>query len=159
MPNTSTNPDVLEQITGSLSLLFSVLMLTGINIAISGHLLGFVFNLETSGRDHFTLRIPFILHLKITGRQVAAGFAAFSLPLLVVGLFLHKAANEIFVMSMQATDKQWLACLALAACVSIITCLFLGAIRMIWLMFDLWRENRKKPPGPSPEERVQKLIS
>ena len=83
MPNAPQKTDPFDQTLSALGLLFSVLMLAGINIAISGHLLGFVFNLETSGKEHFTLRIPFVLHLKIKGKQVAAGFAAFSLSLLV----------------------------------------------------------------------------
>ena len=64
MPNASPKTDALDQIVDALGLLFSVSMLAGINIAISGHLLGFVFNLEAGGKDHFTLRIPFVLHLK-----------------------------------------------------------------------------------------------
>ena len=140
----------------SLSILLSTVVISGINIAISGQLLGYVLGLNSDASDHFTLRIPYLFRLQAQGRQVAAGFASFSLSLLLVGLELPAVARRVFIDSLQATDKQWIACQGLAAIISVGVCLGLGAMRTSWSYYSA---QVNVIEAPSPQERAANLIA
>jgi len=141
-----------------LSPILSTVFISGINIIISGHILGYVFDFSQSGKNHFTLRVPLILRLGIRGNRAFAGFAAFTISMLIVGIFLPKQANQIFIQNMGATNSQWTAIQSLAASISVVSCLILCALRSISVNIRSWFNKMKKASiEPTAEERVRKL--
>ena len=142
-----------------LSTILSTVFISGINIIISGQILGHVFAFSQSGKNHFTLHVPLMLRLGIRGNRAFAGFAAFTISMLIVGIFLPKQANQIFIQNMGATESQWTAIQSLAASISVISCLILCALRSIWVTIRSWFIKRKESSiEPTAEERVRKLI-
>lgn len=149
---TPENKDILEL----LGIVFSTVFISGMNIILSGHLLGYVFNLNDHGGNRFTLKVPYILELKIRGDRVIAGFAAFSMSLMLVGFFLTDTAKTIFIDNLKATDNSWTACQALATSISLTVCLLSGGIKFFILGIKF--ASASSVEG-NPDERVQKLIS
>ena len=93
--------NLISQAASGLEIVLSTLVISGINIAISGHILGYVLNLDESGDNYFLLPFPPILKLRINGNKVFAGFASFTLSLLIVGCFLPSIAKLIFIENLQ----------------------------------------------------------
>jgi hypothetical protein len=149
---TPENKDILEL----LGIVFSTVFISGMNIVLSGHLLGYVFSLDDRGSNRFTLKVPYILELKIKGDRVIAGFAAFSISLLFVGFFLSDIANTIFMDNLKATENAWTACQALATSISLSVCLISGGIK--FFVIGVKFASSSSIEG-NPDERVQKLIS
>jgi hypothetical protein len=112
-----------------LGVLFSTVFISGINIALSGHLLGYILNLDERGANMFTLKIPFMLTIKIKGNKVIAGFAAFSISLMIVGFWFSDTAALVFMDRLKATESNWTACQALATSISLTFCLVIGGIK------------------------------
>ena len=151
--------NIAEQVIKVLGLVFSSVVISGINIAISGHILGYVFNFAEEGENHFTLPLPPVLRVRISGNSVFAGFASFTLSLLLVGCLMSEMAVQIFIHQLDATSSKWVACQSLAAGISVILCLVLGGIR--WFITDIFnrkRIERMKKDVLTPEERVRRLI-
>ena len=136
-----------------LETVLSTLFISGINIIISGHILGYAFGLSTSGKDHFTLYLPPVIRLKVSGKRTFAGFAAFTISLLMVGIFLSEYANQIFIVNLGATESRWTAAQSLAATLSLIFCLLISAVWMSVLTVQEWFSVRH-----AQKERVAMLI-
>ncbi len=172
MPNTSSKVDsaidplrIAEKITEVVAAILSTAFLSGINIVVSGHLLGYALSISgeeeaTNDGNVFWLRIPYIFSIRVRGALVVAGFTAYSVSLALTGTILPKYAKLIFIDNLNATTSQWNACQGLAALVSVVFCLMLAAFR---LLFDLWRAkeltNTRKVEVDTPEARVKKLVS
>jgi hypothetical protein len=150
-------PAGAERLISLMGVVFSTVVLSGINIAVSGQLLGYLFNLGKDGSDHFTMKIPSMLEIKLRGAQVAAGFAAFTVSLLLVGIFLSTAAHRIFVVQLGATENRWIASQALATSLSVTVCLLLGGVKTMVIVGRAYY-LRQSVPVPSDTERVARLI-
>jgi hypothetical protein len=154
----SDNSAVEGKILDLLALVFSTIVISGINIAISGHILGYVLNLDTSGDNHFTIPLPPVLRLEVKGSRVVAGFCAFSLSLLLVGVFLPGLSREVFIERLQATDSRWTAAQSLAAILSVALCVIAGSIKAFAIsLFGILAQ--RKEISESPEERARRLAS
>ena len=156
-----TNPAtiIVANIIDKLSTIFSTVSISGINIIISGHILGYLFSFNNSGKNHFTLLVPPILHLGVRGVRTFAGFAAFTISMLVVGYFLPEQATKIVIENMHAPCNQWTATQLLAASLSVVSCLILCAVRSICTIIYLrFSRMKRKAQEPTNEERVRKLI-
>lgn len=141
-----------------LSTVLSTVFISGINIIVSGHILGHIFAFRQTGKNYFTLQVPLMLRLGIRGNRAIAGFAAFTVSLLIVGIFLPDVANRLFIQNMGATDSQWTAIQSLAAAISVVFCLILGALRAIWVSIKSWIQKRKDESAePTPKERARRL--
>ena len=152
--------DAISQVVDVLKIVLSTLVISGINIAISGHILGYVFNLDESGDNYFNLPLRPVLKLRIIGNRVFAGFAAFTISLLIVGFFMPSTAQLIFIERLQATESVWLANQSLAAGISVIGCLVLGAFRMIYMMIKARKAIQPyEMSTPSLQERANNLIN
>ena len=145
----------MKKLISGLETLFSLLVISGINIVISGHLLGFVFDLDEDKPYYFNIPIPKIFQIGVKGREVIAGFAAFTISLLFVGVFLSDTAREIFIERMEATDSQWTACQSLATGLSVLLCLLLTMIRVVHSQIMIYHD--KRPKVPSLDERAKRL--
>jgi hypothetical protein len=162
-PNSGNVPssEVVQKIIDVLSLLLSTIFLSGINIAISGHLLGYVFGLNQDGEDDFTLRIPFMFTIRVKGACVVAGFTAYSLSLAIIGFEFSAAAKRVFIENLSATTSPWNACQGLAAILSVFLCLVCAGVRMI-IDFRLARAAVARVTSTARqktlEERAQSLI-
>lgn len=111
--------------------IFSWGVIACINIGISGYLWGEILSLNKDGDDYFKVLIPRMFKLKITGQQVIAGFAAFTISLLFVGLFLHKIASNIFIDNLEITKNKTIACHLLATSSSVIFCILILCSKVV----------------------------
>jgi hypothetical protein len=125
-----------------LAIIFSTIFISGINIILSGHLLGYVLNLNYESTNSFRLKIPWMLDIKIKGDRVFAGFAAFSISLLIVGIWFTDFANSVFINNLRATDSNWTACQALATSFSLSICLIVGGLKFSVLGIKAANSNR-----------------
>jgi hypothetical protein len=141
-----------------ISLIFSTIFLSAINIAVSGHLLGYALGLSEKESDHFTIPIPYILRIKIRGSSVVAGFASLCISLLIVGLFISNVAHIIFINNLNATTSHWTACQLMATSVSVVVSLLIALVRTIIIFLKYSGPNSGEPPE-TPEERVKNLIN
>jgi hypothetical protein len=166
----STDAPSAQYVLETLGVVFSTVVISGINIIISGHLLGYVLNFGeggspsshdvTPGKNNiFQIWFPWLLRLGITGNHVIAGFASFTISLLVVGIFLPRQARQIFIDNLQATDSQWIACQSLAAGLAVFVCVLLSGCRLICLFVGA-RSAAKRAilQEPSLRERADKLV-
>lgn len=145
-----------SEIPEYLGLIFSTIFISGINIILSGHLLGYLLNLEDRSENSFRLRLPWMLDIKIQGDKVIAGFAAFSISLLLVGFKLSTIATTIFITNLEATDSQWTACQALATSISLTFCIIVGGIKFLFINIRLGIKDAAVTEML--DERVNKLI-
>ena len=139
-----------------ISTILSTVVISGINIIISGHLLGSILRLSTDGKIFFSIRVPLVIHLDVRGKQALAGFAAFTISLFVTGVFFDQLAVEIVIDNMSATQSKWIAVQSFAAALSLAVCLFIGFVRLVGSYIFLARSPPEKPKQ-SPEERVKQL--
>lgn len=148
----------IDQLLEIINTILSTAFISGINIIVSGHILGYVFNLKGSKENHFTLQVPFVLKLGIVGNRAFAGFAAFTLSLLLVACCLSDFACKLFIVNLCATDNRWTATQALATSISVVVCLSILIGRAIWTCISIWQaKNRRPMDTPSPEERAKSL--
>lgn len=146
-------------VIGLLGTILSTIFLSGVNIILSGHILGSAFNLKTTGSNFFTLNIPNFLYLEVKGDRAIAGFAAFAVSLIFVGIVLSDLAELLFIKNMRATDDKWTAVQSLAASLSVICCLIIGAFKSMVNSFLSWRKSRETEETQlTPNERVSSLI-
>jgi hypothetical protein len=139
-----------------LQILLSGIIIAGINIILSGYLWGSILSLEKNGEDYFYIPIPPILGLKIRGQQVIAGLTAFTISLLLVGIFLHNAAHHIFITNLQCTNNQLLACELLATSLSVVLCAFVLMVKSLMIYYKLMNI---KESFISDEQLVRTLIA
>jgi hypothetical protein len=161
--NIINRPNNAEQfpymdILALLKILFNASFLCAINIVISGHLLGYVFNLSNQGRDFFRVRIPWLHDMGITGRRVIAGFTALTISIFVVGFFFHKLAKEMFINNMGATDDKWLACLYFSTGFSVTICLLLSSIRLATFSLNKHKYDKENYSDTDEKDRLDKLL-
>lgn len=154
----SNGVELAKDAVDMLELLFSTLFLSAINIVISGQILGEIFSLPTSGDDYFTLRVPSVMSLKVSGKATRAGFTAFAVSLLIVGVWLPEQATQIFSVNLRATESRWTAALSLAAALSLVSCLFIAGARALFLILRGAFVTRAHKPEPTPDERVKMLV-
>lgn len=131
----------LENMLSLVGAVFSFTLTAGINVIISGHLLGYVFGLKEDEENHFTIRIPPVFKLKATGQKVIAGFIGFAISLLIVMFLLNDLPKHLFIDQYKVTDNSWIALQTMAALVSVPICLILAFIRYVL-------ESRKPPMPP-----------
>lgn len=142
-----------KQFGNALKLIFTHVFISGINIAISGHLLSYIFNLNEYGNNRFNIKIPFIFNIEIKGQGVIAGFAAFSLSLIFVGCWHTDLANDIFIENLKATNNIWTASQSLATSFSLTACIFIASIKYMYLNVRLETVDE----NGNPEERAKRL--
>jgi len=148
-PDPSGIPDLI-------AIVLSTVVISGINIIISGHIIGQVFNLSSKGNYYFSIRIPLMIHLGVTGDRALAGFAAFTLSLVITGFFFHQMAVELIINNMSATQDKWIAIQCFAAALSLIVCLFIMLVKIIGSYVILTRLPTQRAPQ-SREERARHL--
>jgi hypothetical protein len=167
-----------ESILATLGLVFSIVFLSAINIIISGHLLGYALKLtsedreataakkgKTAGQNQgnvFTLGIPINVGVKLSltvrGPQALAGFAAFGISLGIIGFFLSRQADTVFVHNLGATENHFVACQALATLFSVVICVVSGGLRLVADQFYIHRlSQRGRPVAKTPEQRAKDL--
>lgn len=139
-----------------LQTLLSGITIAGINIALSGYLWGSILSLEKSGEDYFHILIPLIFRIRIRGQQVIAGLTAFTVSFLLVGVFLHKATHNIFVINLQCTNNKLIACELLATSLSVVLC---AIVLMIKCIVNYYKLIHIKDNVLSDNNLVQALIA
>jgi len=145
------DPDKLSKFFGAI---FSTVIISGINVVVSGHLLGYILDLEEKDGDnnYFGVSIPPFIKAKAKGARAIAGLAAFGVSIVIVGLFLSNQARDIFIVNMAATKSQWTACQALATSISLTFCIILAFVKVVclkvWVVF-------KSQDEKGPEIRLQ----
>lgn len=144
----------INKILEYLGIIFSTVFISGINIALSGHLLGYILNLKGSEENKFIMKVPGVLQIKIQGDRVIAGFAAFSVSLIIVGFGFTETAKNVFITNLTATDSVWNACQGLAASISLSFCLVVGAIKFAFISIKMACNT----PSDNLNDRVQNLI-
>ncbi len=152
------DPDKLIKFFGAV---FSTVIISGINVVVSGHLLGYILNLEEKDGDknYFGVSIPPFIKARAKGTRAIAGLAAFGVSIVIVGLFLSNQARDIFIVNMAATKSQWTACQALATSISLTFCILLAFIKVTWLKVWLVVNARdEKRPDP-PRKRAENLTA
>ncbi len=150
--------EVLQNTLIGFQFLFTTIVISGINILVSGHILGFVLGLGIDGNNHFTIKIPLLLHMQVRGDRVVAGFAAFAVSLLVVGIYMPTVAKLVFIENLQATNEQWTACQGLAAIMGVVGCILLAFVKQLKFSVSTVLSDAQLRPE-SPEERARKLTS
>lgn len=148
-----------EHITNALGTVFSILLIAGINIIVSGHLLGFVFDLDEKGDGHFKLPVPPVMNFGVYGNRVIAGFAAFALSFLCVIVFFIDFSIEVFITKLDATLNPLVAAQSLAALISVAVCVFLALIRYLFLNVTIITYESEREKRPSDEEIIDDLIN
>jgi hypothetical protein len=174
----AASKSVEESILAALGLVFSIVFLSGINIIISGHLLGYALKLTSEDREAtaakkgkpagqhqgnvFTLSIPINVGVKLSltvrGPQALAGFAAFGISLGIVGFFLSRQADIVFIHNLAATDNHFVACQALATLFSVVLCVVSGGLRLVADQFYIYSvSQRGRTVEKTPEQRAKDL--
>jgi FtsH-binding integral membrane protein len=149
----------VQQTIEVVGLVLSTAFLSAINIAVSGHLLGYALNLRRPAQAHFTLGVPWVFSVKIRGITVLAGFAAYSLSLLLVGLTLSSVAKTVFIANLEATKSPWTACQAFAGVITVFACLLLASLRIALDTIQIKTDQRRRETAvETPAERAKRLV-
>jgi hypothetical protein len=127
-PPASTPSSLSAQLVDLLVVVLSAVVISGINIIVSGHILGSILSLRPEGEYYIRIPLPPVLDMRIRGSSVVAGFSAFAISLLAVAAFWIDAAKSMFIAHMQATEKPLTACELLATLVSVLGCVLIATL-------------------------------
>jgi hypothetical protein len=130
-----SEPSTPDKIIELIQIILSAVVICGVNIIVSGHLLGIVLPFKESNENYIRIPLPPVLDIRINGQGAIAGFACFAISLLAVSLFWLDSAKMIFIERMNATDKPLLACELLSTLISVLICVFLSGF--IWSILQL----------------------
>lgn len=144
------------------AIILSTVVISGINIIVSGHLLGYTFGLLKEDLDDhknswFRIWFPWVLHLGISGHCVYAGFASVAVFILFVGTCMSSTACTVFITNLGATDNKWVACQSLAASLSVLSCLIFASFRRIYDFCKAIKQTGNS--ALALEERATRLVS